>query len=193
MKGKSRSVTTYKAKLFAFTTIAASTTSNTTPVSLVLSVALTNLGKCFQYYRFTKLRVTIPPPDYPESSFNDTGNGLVGVGYLSEETVSTVTTIPIGATLALANSRLIKASQNNATASITGYTVPTVLNVPRRALLSAPVKWYKTNSASAEEVLIQQGTLIASVATAPLSNMEIGYFIDFAVEFCMPVDATNIV
>jgi hypothetical protein len=192
-KSKSRSVTTYSGKMFFFANIASATVSNVTAINLSLSVALTNMGKCFQFYRFTKLKITIPPPDYPESSLNDTGNGLLGVGYLKEETASTVTTIPIGATLALANSKLIKCNQNNATVSVPGYTVPTVLSLSRRELLATPVKWYKTGAVSAEQLEVQQGTLIASVAAAPLSTMEIGYAVDFTCEFSGPVDATNIV
>jgi hypothetical protein len=168
-------------------------TSGTIALAPNLSTQLGNLAKAFQFYRFTRVDIELAPPDYPESSLNDTGNAMAAIGFLSEETATTSTTITVAQVLELIKSRLVKPCQNNATVSSTGYTSPVMLRLSRKDLLETPVKWYKTQSASSEQLEVQQGTIVCAVNVSPTSAMQFYYHVRGEIEFSHPIDATAIV
>jgi uncharacterized protein YfaS (alpha-2-macroglobulin family) len=154
---------------------------------------LASVQNAYEFYRFTKVRARVVAPDYPESSLNTTGNHVGAVGYYPEETKSTATTINWVGVASLACSRVFKATQCTASVSAPGYTVPITLTVPSKVLMNQPVKWYRTNSAGAENAEIVQGCFIFSIGAAPSSTMWFFLELDYEIEFCGQVDATSIV
>jgi hypothetical protein len=122
---------------------------------------LTDIAKAFQFYRFTKMKITMAP-------WYCAGGGQLSpgtLGYVAEE----IPSLGSGPSSAVAELPFIMPYAGQVISSSTGVqqscTQMMSKSIPRKILLgSNPMKWYVTN-ASSEDDFIVQGTIVVAVAT----------------------------
>lgn len=162
-------------------TIATSTTAgyvNLTP-GTIGSGRASNFANAFEFYRFTKLKVTMAP-------WVSNNNGQLAVGALcyNPEEHSTSTSNSLAAAM---ESPWFMPYAGSTVSSSTG-TVQSVTqflsrSIPRNVLLNTPLRAYVTN-ANSEDDFVQQGTLMAAVATASsVGATYVPLFLTWEIEF----------
>jgi len=161
-----------------------------------------NIQKAYEFYRFTKLRIRIPPWARFETTWPQNTTCASGaLGYYPELTTATTTTVGPAAVLGLQASiplqgALVNANTVGGTTNVnlisSGLTTTQSLVVPSTVLLGTSVKWFRTNATTSSEVAeITQGQLLFTVDDAAGANtvvlrMQLIYTIEYAGE----VDAT---
>lgn len=138
--------------------------SSTSAVAFNLNPGLfgrtTNLGKAFEFFRYTSLRFRIQPG-------NTVNNAIVAYN-------------PDITSVAVVYPNLLEQPFQAFDSAVS--TVPTAwTEVPKSVLLAAPTRWWKTNAAtSVDSEIIQAQLLVAtSGAGAAVTNMEIEYICEF--------------
>ncbi len=108
------------------------------------STKLAQLGDCFSFYRFTKLKVVVPSLG--------SGSGLNALGY-SAAIPGTAPTTTLS-TLEMPWSWLIRDGSNTAITTVTQTKV-----IPRRELSEVMTKWFRTYPTSYDDNVEYQGYL----------------------------------
>jgi len=156
-----------------------------------LFLRLNNMQKGSEFYRFTRLRMTVPPFVMPGNSA--TGNAVLG--YYPEETPTTITSLSYTAVSCLSASMPLAAqlilSGSPPLLLAVGHTGFPTLSVPKDVLLTSAVKMFRTNAVvSGEDADIVQGTILACLLSTATANVTIPIHVDYVVEFKGPVDST---
>jgi len=167
-------------------------------VALNLSPALftrtNSLQGSFEFYRFTRLRCELLP-SWSSGAQATAGMGTqCGVlGYLPEELTAVTTTISASTCSQLdpCVAQTVGYFGSGSNQVIPGTTVSRMMNVPRRRLLSTPVKMYAC-TANTEDILVQQGTLIYAMDTTNAANQAEEAFVlcFYTCEFLVPTDSS---
>jgi len=169
--------------------------SVTVPLAPLSFQRTSEIQHAYEFYRFTKLSITIPPHcRFETTQTNDSSCQEGAIGYFPEETNITSTAIVPQNVLALNDSMPFAIAVVNKNASDThfgqllapGSTTKTVLRVARKSLKVGASMWYRCNgTASTENDFITQGTLIYAIsdaagATTVRCQAQIRYTIEWA-------------
>jgi len=171
---------------------------STQSVSFALSPATftrtNSLQGSFEFYRFTRLKCELLPTWISGSASELGMSSNCGVlGYLPEELTATSTTISASTVSQLdpCIAHTVGFYTSGSTDMMPGSTVHKVMNVPRRRLLSTPVKMYVC-AASTEDTLVQQGTLVYAMDSANGTTEAVQAFVlcHYTCEFMVPTDSS---
>jgi hypothetical protein len=139
---------------------------------------LKNLSLGFEYYRFTKAVVRVPPQTRWETSLSSGFNNsaqTAAFAYLPEAPVGSVSGLGPSTLLAIVPSKpfqynlAIEGAASTFIMSVPGNTQSWEFRIPKGVLLGVPGKWYRNNTIS-EDPLGVQGTFLVAVADAAGSN-----------------------
>jgi len=165
---------------------------------------MTNLQKAYEFYRFTRLTLDLIPAVRFETTLPSTSaSGLGVVAYYPEITTATTTSLSVTAVAQLSASRLLAlqivnantiSSTVNSSQWVEGETKRVSLRVPRSVLLATPTRWFRTGLATtAEDLEIDQGTLIFAVQDAAGANTVVQYaHLSYTCEFNGQADMTTL-
>jgi len=201
---KNKSVTRLTGRARFYATVANGNSSTSFVIQPSSFSRLVSIQKAYEFYRFTKLRLRVPPfvrfeTTYPANSEASSG----AIGYYPEVFTSSQTAIQAGNLLSLEASMPLCPSIVNENSSASGgtgvlaapgYTKDVILNVPKSVLLSTPTKWWRTQAtASSEDLFITQGTLVVAFDdTAGASTVQVPIDFQYEIEFSAQVDAIDI-
>lgn len=169
--------------------VATTTTSVQMNLDPTAFFRLNNLQDGFEFYRFTRIEVVVPPWSYTGTAAGQTQAVL---GYYPEETASTTTTLTPSKLSTLERNIPLSGYQNGSVlTSNIGHTTNQHLRVGRSTLLRTPVKWYRTVGVSGEDTFDIQGSLLLAVSTAPSgSALTLVTYVRYVIEFTGIVDST---
>jgi len=174
--------------------IAISTQSVAVNLSPATFTRTNSLQGSFEFYRFTRLKCELLPAWLGGSlaSAGSATNAAV-LGYLPEELTATSTSLSSSTASQLDPhvSHTVGFYTSGSNQTIPGSTVSKVMNIPRRRLLSTPVKMYVC-AASTEDTLVQQGTLVYALDTVNVATDALQTFVDvhYVCEFFAPTDSS---
>jgi len=173
-------------------------TSGTVAISANAIQRLANVQKGFEFYRFTKFNVLVPPFTRYETSIPFTSlAGQWGLAYYPEISTASMTSATVGGVCACTASLLGQCSigfeaGGVPTVGIPGDTNCRTLRVPRSILLQTPTKWFRTNNTvTTEDTDIYQGSLVMAFNDSAGANTVSFYVhVDYTCEFSGPQDST---
>jgi len=199
MKGR---ITTLRGKAILTFQVANGNSSVINSLSPAAFARLTNVQKAFEFYRFTKVSLLVPPWGRWETTTPNNSSAVgAALGFYPEETTATTTTITPTSVLALDASIPLSGSVVNANTGsstlqpclwIGGDSCARRLTIPKRILLETTTKWFRTNGTTSSEVAeIVQGQLIFAVQdTAGANTVFLNTHVSYEVEFCGNTDST---
>lgn len=184
---KGRSVVVSGSQVLTFQ-VAASTQSFAIALSPAAFTRTSQMESVFEYYRFTRVTAELLPAWLNASvSLADVNTVSGTLGYLPEEQTSSGTSVT-QATCSQCEPHISHTvGLNGSTGVLAGSTISRRMIVPRKRLLSTPVKMYVC-AASTEDVFVQQGTFIYALDTANTANEALTVLVDFryVCEFFVP-------
>jgi hypothetical protein len=144
---------------------------------------LSVVSPAFEFYRFTKLRVELPPTQNVNAA-DATDQPTVAVCYFPEIVDVTTTTMNIYTVLEQLRSTYQVLQQSDVSNGlITGSTIYRRFSVPKRELLSLPLKWYPVVASSENLDYIQGSLVIATSSTPPFGGQPVLYTLVGEIEF----------
>jgi len=182
MSGKmSKTKVKLSGKQFFFMTItngSSSATFNVYPAGM--STRLINLGKVFEFYRFTRLKFAVLPSTRYETTWPSTSAAQVfAFAWEPETAVATSTSITfqqasqnqcsLVSTMSICNTNT-SASGGTGVLAAVGETRVRFLTVPKSVLLGVPNKWYRCAPISGSDTDYIQGSVIAAVSDTGGAN-----------------------
>jgi hypothetical protein len=200
---KKGTITTVTGKSLLTGSIGSGNTSTVFNLQPSVFTRLNNITKAYEFYRFTRVKLLIPPHSRYETSGPLNSSAAFGViGYFPELTsVSSTTAITVTPVSSLQASRPLNftvvnvATVGGAPAGLVqsvGYTKDVTLTVSREMLLATPTKWFR-NSATAVDLETVQGQFIIAVQDAAGENsVTLPIQFSFEIEFTGQVDNTTL-
>jgi hypothetical protein len=169
-----------------------SATASLTPLAFT---RLLSIAKGYEFYRFTRVSVRIPPITRFETSIPQTSTAnLYAFGYLPEQPSGSSTSLTPASVAALQASFTGSTTIANSTLNtlwVSGETAERVLRVPKAVLLSNPLQRYRVATISEDPATVQ-GTFCLSLGDTAGSNTVIMYAtLDYTVEFSGASDEPN--
>jgi hypothetical protein len=188
-RGISDRVVTVPFKFYNVSTIATGTSS-------VVRIMFPNFGRlnvvspAFEFYRFTKLRVELPP--IQNSNAADTSDQpTVAVAYYPETVDVTSTSISLSTVLQQLRSTYQVMQQSDASNGIIpGSTVYRSFSVPRPELTQLPLKWYPVASTMSDPDSTQGSFVVATSSVPPAGGLPVPFLLTGEVEFRGFADAS---
>jgi hypothetical protein len=181
-RGVSDRVVTLPFKFYSTSSIATGTTS-------AIRSLLPNFGRpstvspAFEFYRFTKLRLEIPPLQNNNSA-DTTDQPTVAIAFFPEIVDATTTTISVGTVLQqLRSTYQVMQQSDSSNGIIPGSTVYRSFSVPTKELLAVPLKWYPVVASSIDADFIQGTIVMATTSVVAASGLLVPYVLTGEVQF----------
>lgn len=172
-------------------------TNGNTAAGVLLAPNLTakvdSVAMAYEWYRFTKLDITVPPTVRFETTYPSTDNAhSAALAYYPETTASFGASLTCAGLLSLPDSIPLALSVVNTNTNafaqsgvncITGHTMDRKLRVKKKSLLETPTRWFRVFT-STEDAFITQGTILVAVDDSAGGNtVKFNLVVDYVVEF----------